>query len=174
MKPAKLQLKPQNEAIARKRLCSSEEIEAKKIRAIETKHKKQFEKEALEMDARNKATYAIIMSEEKKTLEEEVEELVRREEAEEARQKAAEKAEEAARQASINESKKLIQILETNVMTKELQKMKIDKRNDSCSKCDYVFKQENIANIENVDLYKDFDFSEEIDEDSVCKELDGV
>ena len=37
-----------------------------------------------------------------------------------------------------------------------------------------MFKQENIANIENVDLYKDFDFSEEIDEDSVCKELDGV
>ena len=72
VKPAKLQLKPQNEAIARKRLCSSEEIEAKKIRAIETKHKKQFEKEALEMDAPNKETYAIIMSEEKKTLEEEV------------------------------------------------------------------------------------------------------
>ena len=84
------------------------------------------------MDARNRETYAIIMSEEKKTLESEVEELVRREEAEEARQKAAEKAEEATRQASINESKKLIQILETNVMTKELQKMKIDKRNDSC------------------------------------------
>ena len=81
------------------------------------------------MDARNREMYAIIMSEENKTLESEVEELVRREEA---RQKAAEKAEEAARQASINESKKLIQILETNVMTKELQKMKIDKRNDSC------------------------------------------
>ena len=81
------------------------------------------------MDTRNREMYAIIMSEEKKTLESEVEELVRREEA---RQKAAEKAEEAARQASINESKKLIQILETNVMTKELQKMKIDKRNDSC------------------------------------------
>ena len=125
------------------------------------------------MDAQNREMYAIIMSEEKKTLESEVEELVRREEAEEARQKAAEKAEEAARQASINESKKLIQILDTNVMTKELQKMKIDKRNDSCSKCDYGFKQENIANIENIDPYEDIDFSEEIDEYSVFKELDG-
>ena len=44
--------------------------------------------------------------------------LHRREEDEEARQKAAEKAEEAARQASINESKKLIQILETNTKFK--------------------------------------------------------
>ena len=58
-------------------------------------------------------------------------------------------------------------------MTKELQKMKIDKRNDSCSNCDYVFKQENIVNIGNVDLYEDIDFSEEIDEDSVFNELDG-
>ena len=49
------------------------------------------------MDARNREKYAIIMAEEKKTLESEVEELVRREEAEEARQKAAEKAEEATR-----------------------------------------------------------------------------
>ena len=36
-----------------------------------------------------------------------------------------------------------------------------------------MFKQENIANIENVDLHKDIDFSEEIDKDSVFKELDG-
>ena len=115
---------------------TSEEIEAKKRRAIETKHRKQFKKETLEMDARNREVYAIIMAEEKKTLENEVEELVRREEAEEARQRAAEKAKKAARQASINESKKLIQILETNVMTKELRKMKIDKKNDSCSNCD--------------------------------------
>ena len=44
--------------------------------------------------------------------------LHRREEDEEARQKGAEKAEEAARQASINESKKLIQNLETNTKFK--------------------------------------------------------
>ena len=59
--------------------------------AIETKHKKPFEKEALEMDARNKETYETY---EKKTLEEEVEGLVEVEELvrrEEARQKAQKK-----------------------------------------------------------------------------------
>ena len=50
---------------------------------------------------------------------------------------------------AIKEVNKITQILETNFMTKNLQKMKIDgekSRSDSCSSCNYVIKTEEIAN----------------------------
>lgn len=50
-----------------------------------------------------------------------------------------------------------------------MQKMKIDcerTRSDSCSSCNYVFKTEEIRNIENIELYEDIDFSEEVDEEA--------
>ena len=65
VKPAKLQLKPANEAQNRKRLCSSEEVSAKKQGAIETRNRKQSEKEAKEIEARNKIIYEKIMFAEK-------------------------------------------------------------------------------------------------------------
>ena len=50
---------------------------------------------------------------------------------------------------AIKEANKITQILETNFMTKNLQKMKIDgekSSSDSCSSCNYVIKTEEIAN----------------------------
>ena len=50
---------------------------------------------------------------------------------------------------AIKEANKITQILETNFMTKNLQKMKIDGEksiSDSCSSCNYVIKTEEIAN----------------------------
>ena len=70
---------------------------------------------------------------------------------------------------AIKEANKITQILETNFMTKNLQKMKIDgekSRNDSCSSYNYVFKTEEIRNIETLDLYEDIDFNEEADDEA--------
>ena len=54
-------------------------------------------------------------------------------------------------------------------MSKNLQKMKIDgerTRGDSCSSCKYVFKTEEIRNIENIDLNENLVFEEESDEET--------
>ena len=52
LRPAKFLMKPAIEE-PRTRLCSSEEVEAKK-QAVGTRKRKQSEKEALEIDERNK------------------------------------------------------------------------------------------------------------------------
>ena len=68
----------------RKRLCSSEEVEAKKQQAVETRKRKQSEKEALEIDERNKEKWAKIIAEESQKYEE----MFKNEEIEKAKQEA--------------------------------------------------------------------------------------
>ena len=92
-------------------------------------------------------------------------EMLKNEENEKAKQEALLKA----RAEAIKEANKITQIIETNYMTKNIQKMKIDcerTRSDSCSSCNYVFKTEEIRNVENIKLYEDIDFSEEVDEEA--------
>ena len=76
VKPAKLQLKQANEATNRKRLCSAEEVLAKRQHAIETRNRKRSEREEEEIEARNKILCENIMFAEK----EKVEEILRQEE----------------------------------------------------------------------------------------------
>lgn len=104
VKPAKLQLKSANEATNRKRLCSAEEVLVKKQRAIETRNRKQSEKEAKEIEARNRIIYEKIMFAEK----DKVEEILRQEEEKKKLEKARQEALEKTRQGAINEAKKYI------------------------------------------------------------------
>ena len=69
LRPANALLKQAIEA-PRKRLCNSEEIEAKKKHAVKTRKRKQSEKEAIEMDERNKEKWAKMIAEESQKYEE--------------------------------------------------------------------------------------------------------
>ena len=65
LRPAKFLLKPAIEA-PRKRLCSNEEVQAKKQLAIETRKRKQSEQEALETRCKKQGKWEKIINEESK------------------------------------------------------------------------------------------------------------
>ena len=113
------------------------------------------------MDERNKEKWQKIIVEESQKYEE----MLKNNEIENAKQEALIKA----RSEAIKGANKITQILETNYMTKNMQKMKIDgekTKSDSCSNCNYEFKNEEIRNIETVDIYDDIVFTEESDDEA--------
>ena len=124
-----------NISFKRKRLCSIEEIAAKKKAAKETLARKRIGKEAKaaeeEAAAKNKELIAKLVKEGQANFELmiELEEL------------------EAAKEQAMKEAKEISQIMETNHMTKIMQNMSIDEaqpKNDSCNTFNYEFKKESI------------------------------
>ena len=124
-----------NISFKRKRLCSIEEIAAKKQAAKETQARKRIEKEAKateeEAAAKNKELVAKLVKEGQANFELmiELEEL------------------EAAKEEAMKEAKEISQIMETNHMTKIMPNMSIDEaqpKNDSCNTFNYEFKKESI------------------------------